>query len=254
MKKVSSYAIIIKVNFMQRYFIKNEQVHHNKIVIANDDVHHIKNVMRMQVGDEVICCDESQVYLAKIESISNIVNLTIEKLLDYDNELKIQVTIAQGLVRREKTEEVIRRLTELGCYAYLPVTMRRSIVKANPDKLERWYKIIKEASEQSQRNKLMMLKEPLAFNDFLKLAPQYDLCLYAHVSEDNNSFNKIINQFNGQKILVLVGPEGGYDDTEIQTLETNGFKRISLGKRILRTETAPLYIMSVLGYEFGDKK
>lgn len=239
---------------MQRYFIKNEQVHNNKIIITNDDVHHIKNVMRMQIGDEVLCCDEEKVYLARIESISSFVNLEIVKVLDIDNELTTKVTIAQGLVRREKTEEVIRRLTELGCYAYIPVSMKRSIVKANPDKIERWNKIIKEASEQSQRNKLMIISEPLSFQNLLKITSQYDLCLYAHVSEDNNCLKTIISNNPYQNILVLVGPEGGYDETEIKALDNSGFKRITLGKRVLRTETAPLYIMSVLSYEFGEEK
>lgn len=239
---------------MQRYFIDKFQLNNNIIEITNSDVHHIKNVMRMKTGDNVYCCDEDKVYLCKINEISDIITLEVIEVISSNSELDIEVSVAQGLVRREKTEEVIRRLTELGCYKYIPVMMRRSIVKAKDDKSDRYNRIIKEASEQSQRNKLMIVNDILSFKDFIKLKNDYDLLLYAHVSEEKNSFKNIVNDFKGKKILILVGPEGGYDPVEVELLDKNGFKRISLGERILRTETAPLYIMSVLSYEFGEEK
>jgi 16S rRNA (uracil1498-N3)-methyltransferase len=240
---------------MQRYFINSIQINENIIIINNQDVHHIKNVMRMRLGDEVLCCDETEkVYLTKIIDIANNITLEIIKLFEVNNELDIQVTIAQGLVRRDKTEEVIRRLTELGCFEYIPVIMKRSIVKANNDKSDRMQKIIKEASEQSQRNRLMRINEIITFKELVKMKASYDLCLLAHVTEDFTDFKENIKNTDLKKVLVVVGPEGGFDNIEVEQLEKAGFVKISLGKRILRTETAPLYIMSVLSYEFGERK
>ena len=240
---------------MQRYFIESSQINNNRIMIIGSDVHHIKNVMRMKIGEHVTCCDENQkVYFASIVDISDKIILEIIEELMINNELDIEVTIAHGLVRREKAEEVIRRMTELGGYEYIPLDMKRSIVHAKNDKSERWQRIIKEASEQSQRNRLMKVGEITNINDLLKNKQKYDLCLFADVNAKTYNFKEIINDFSEKSILIIVGPEGGFDKSEIETLLNNGFKAVSLGKTILRTETAPLYIMSVLNYEFGERK
>ena len=238
---------------MQRYFIESKQIKNNKITIYGNDNHHIKNVMRMKIGDEIICCDNFQnLFLTKIINISDVVTVEIIELMDTNNELNYDITIAHGLVRREKAEEVIRRMTELGGYQYIPLEMKRSVVRAKYDKTDRWEKLVKEASEQSERSRLMKISEAMSMKELLN--QPFDLKLFADFIGEKNCFKEVINDFKGKSILVVVGPEGGFDDSERDLLLNNNFKAISLGNTVLRTETAPLYIMSVLNYELGARK
>ena len=241
---------------MQRYFVNESQFNNNHIVITGGDVHHIKNVMRMQVGENVICAFAGKSFLCEIESIGNDVICKVIKEIDKTTELNGRVTIAHGLVRREKTEEVVRRLTELGCYKYIPLIMKRSIVKFknNDDyKYDRYEKIIKEASEQSQRNVLMHLDEVISINELVKNINEYDLLLLADANEEDFRLKDLDFNNNYKNILVVIGPEGGFDDSEKDLLVKNGFKVVSFGNRVLRTETAPLYAMSVIGYLLGEE-
>ena len=234
---------------MQRYFINNNQINNNIVTIIGDDVHHIKTVMRMRIGEKVYVCDELNTYICEIINITNTVELTILEEVNENSEMDLKVTVAHGLVRREKMEEVVRRLVELGCFSYIPVNMTRSVVKHKEINIDRLNKIIKEASEQSHRQKLMKISEVISFNELLKEINNYDTVLFAHTlyKDDVNLFNELKNKHSN--ILVIVGPEGGFDDKEVEKLiKFNNLKPISLGKRILRTETAPLYIMSVLGF------
>lgn len=250
---------------MQRYFLNNDtNIIDNKLTISGRDFHHIKNVMRMKIKDKVYCCIDSKTYLCEITSfLSDAVELSVLERIEKDAELSVDVTIAQGIVRREKTEEVIRRITELGAHKYIPVTMERSIVKIKEkgnSKLERQKSIIKEACEQSHRNRLMEISDVMSFKELLNEKSNYDLCLFAYEEsgrENNYNLMKYLKEFplNSKNILVLVGPEGGFSEKEVALLEKNNFKAVGLGPRILRTETAPLYIMSVIAYqiEMGEK-
>ena len=236
---------------MQRYFINKNQINNNTVCITGDDVHHIKTVMRMKEKDQVIVCDEENSYLCEITFISNnCVDLQILSKIEGSSELKTNVTLAHGLVRREKMEEVVRRLVELGCFSYIPVDMKRSVVKFKEINTQRLNKIIKEASEQSQRNKLMNICEVISFKKLNEIIDSYDLVLFAHaLYKDEVNFFTEIKDLKYKNVLVIVGPEGGFDDKEVETiLKHKNVRKISLGKRILRTETAPLYIMSVLGF------
>lgn len=242
---------------MQRYFVNVNQLNKNIITISGNDVHHIKNVMRMQVGDKVICACDKKAFLCEISEISDNVKCNILEDITKNTALNSKVTIAQGLVRREKTEEVVRRLTELGCTNYIPLIMKRSIIKIdkiNDFKLDRYQKIIKEASEQSQRNDLMNISSIKSIHDLINESNDYDLLLLADANEENYMLKDIdFTNNHYQNILVVIGPEGGFDEAEKNLLVNNGFKVVSFGARVLRTETAPLYAMSVLGYIIGDK-
>ena len=235
---------------MQRYFINNNQINNNIVTIFGDDVHHIKTVMRMRIGEKVYVCDEIKTYICEIINITNTVELSILEEINENSEMELKVTVAHGLVRREKMEEVVRRLVELGCFSYIPVNMTRSVVKHKEINIERLNKIIKEASEQSQRNKLMNLCEVISFKKLNEIIDSYDLVLFAHaLYKDEVNFFTEIKDLKYKNVLVIVGPEGGFDDKEVETiLKHKNVRKISLGKRILRTETAPLYIMSVLGF------
>lgn len=246
---------------MQRYFVNEKQIQNNVITIDELDSHHIKTVMRMRENEKVLVClnneSVSHTYLCKIISLSKNVLLEIIEELNENNELDFKVTIAHGLVKRDKQEEVIRRLVELGAYAYMPVIMQRSVIKIDLSKRkfsnERFERIVKEASEQSERNKLMKLMDIHSFNELIKAFENYDLVLFASVaSKDDLTLKEKISKFKAKNILVIIGPEGGFSEKEIEMIENTKAETISFGKRVLRTETAPLYAMSVLSY-LGEK-
>lgn len=243
---------------MQRYFVNNLNINKDLgfVKITDQDFHHIKNVMRMKLEQEIeVASEDGEVFVCQIVEIADsFIKANIIRKLKKDVELNVFVTIALGMVRREKTEEVLRRVAELGASGFVSVKLARSLIKPSNDekKLIRMQTIAKEASEQSHRNKIMEVYPNLSFKGLLEFSKDYDLCLVAYEEEgkqDNFNFKKIIKNFKGQKILVLVGPEGGFNNQEIDVLINNNFKLIGLGPRILRVETAPLYIMSAISYE-----
>lgn len=241
---------------MQRYFVKNCQIIDNNVRIDGGDFHHIKNVMRMRLGQNVYVVNENEdVYLCELSNFSNTyAEFSILKKIESNVELPVDVTIGYGLVRREKTEEVVKHITELGANGFIQIEMARSIVRlkeGKENKTERLRLISKEASEQCHRNKLMKIYDPIKFNSLIEFSKGFDLCLFAYEEsgrENNFSFKKYLKG-NYKNILVIVGPEGGFDITEVKKLEDAGFHSIGLGPRILRSETAPLYIMSAISYE-----
>ena len=213
--------------------------------------------MRMHIKENVLACKkgDNKVYLCEIEKLDKKVILKILEERYENNELNIKVTIAHGLVRKDKQEEVIRRLVELGAYKYIPVSMDRSVIKLKKDeykfKNDRLERIVKEASEQSERNDFLILNDVLSFNDLVKSFSEYDLVLFAHAKKkDDLSLKKYLNIDKGVKnILVIIGPEGGFSEKEESILFENSLVHtISLGKRVLRTETAPLAAMAILAY------
>ena len=242
---------------MQRYFLNENNIINNNILIDEADSHHIKDVMRMHVGENVIACIKgtNKIYLCEILELSKKVLLKIIEEREENNELNIKVSIAHGLVRKDKQEEVIRRLVELGAYKYIPVVMDRSIIKLKKEdykfKNDRLERIVKEASEQSERNEFLILNDVITFNDLIKSFNEYDLILFAHArKKDDLSLKKYLNiDKNVKNVLVIIGPEGGFSEKEENTLFGNDkVHTISLGKRVLRTETAPLAAMAILSF------
>lgn len=240
---------------MQRYFVESSNIINGYVYINGEDYHHITKVMRMKIDDEIIVCDNQDSYLCKIIEINaECVTSQIFKKLDEKKELPVNVTIAQGVVRREKAEEVIDKITQLGANKYLMVNMERCNVKLNDEKLnkkvDRMNKIAKEASEQSHRTRKLVVENPIDFKNLLKLKNEYDLCLYAYeVIDKDESLKNILKQKKYQNILILVGPEGGISLKEVEMINSVGFIPISLGPRILRTEVAPTYVMAAISYE-----
>lgn len=240
---------------MQRYFVKFSAICGNQIQIIGSDYHHITKVMRMKIGDQVYVASENNSWLCHIESIGeSIVYLEIDQRLDEQKELPLEVTIAQGIVRREKMEEVIEKITALGASAYIPIEMERCNVKLHDEKIEkkweRMNKIAKEAAEQSHRTRLLDINRPISFQSLLTSAIHYDLCLYAYeVTTRGKSLKEILQKGHYQRVLVLIGPEGGMSEKEVCQLDKNNFVSVHLGPRILRTELAPTYVLSAISYE-----
>lgn len=232
---------------MQRYFLSEEDFLNNRI----NEAHHIKNVMRMDVDDEVIVVYKKS-YLVKITNISEYVFFKIVKELDENKELDIDITIIQGYPKGDKTENIIMHNTELGASHFIITFMKRSVVKLDEkkikSKLERYQKIAKEAAEQSHRLVIPDVDiKGLNKIDFSK----FDVILVAY--ELNNDYNILRNKIKAlkgmEKIAIVIGPEGGIDNEEIEYLKRFNATFCSLGKRILRTENAANFLMSVFTYE-----
>jgi len=238
---------------MQRYFIE-KQINENELfTIENNDFHHIKNVMRSKKGDSIIVCNNGVCYYTELMELSDKSVLCKPYELISSQKKDFKVTIAQALIRRERFEYMLQKSTELGVDEITPITTINSIVKVNPNKLDskvaRWNTIVKEASEQSHRsslalvNNVLSLKE-LKFND-------YDIVLVAYEKEVNSNELKKTLSSKLANLLVVIGPEGGFDQKEIEFLSKfSNVRFVGLGPRILRSETASSYILSTISYEY----
>ena len=239
---------------MQRYFLTEEDFL-NK-TITNDDVFHIYKVMRGKIGDMIEVCYDNIAYLAKITLISSdLVSFDILEELDKKDENKAKITLFQGLPKGDKTDDIIKHSTELGVDEIILFQMKRSIVKIEPNKMDskltRYNKIAKEAAEQAHRVSVptVLLKNNLKEIDF----SSYDLKLLLDEEEAKKIDGKQLKSidFNNKiNIIFIVGPEGGIDDKEREYFIKNGFLPVSIGKNILRTETASLAFLAMLNYEF----
>lgn len=246
---------------MQRYFVPPQQMNENNCFIEGQDVHHITRVMRFQAGDELICCNgvgrSVQAIIKEIRK--DRVDCDILCELDQDRELSIFVTIAQGLPKGDKLEWVIQKGTELGASRFIPFSSSRTIVKYDAKKehkkVERWEKIIKEAAEQAHRSVMPQILSVSSWKELLKVEADCKLVAYEDASlqalNTSSTFAQALRQLKqGDHLLVVIGPEGGLEDVEVAQLQEDGFQSISLGKRILRTETASQYVLSAVSFYF----
>ncbi len=244
---------------MQKYFISKENL--KKGIIDNNDAFHITTVMRGAVGDKILVSDEEKTYLCSLTSLSNNVCMfDIVEEIELSNELSCTVTIFQGYPKGDKLEDVIKHGTELGAYEFVPTIMKRSLFKLDEKKkitkIERFQKIAKEAAEQSNRTIVPKIKDILNLKeiDFSK----FDKLILCYEESAKNgdlvNFKNIVKSINkNDKIAVLIGPEGGIDEKELDYLINKGFIPCGLGPRILRTETAVFYVLSSISYEMELK-
>lgn len=245
---------------LQRYFVTN-RINDQQFIINGEDRHHILNVMRMKIGDHIICVDPlGKIAECKITETSEFqVVADIVECKDENPELPIQITIASGLPKGDKLEWIIQKGTELGAHKFLPFAAARSVVKWDEKKsakrVQRWQKIAKEAAEQSHRAFVPEIINPVSFKTLLQRSSQYDYKLVAFEDESRNGetsvFSSILRKMKrGESLLILFGPEGGLSQEEIQLAKENHFSLCGLGPRILRTETAPLYALAAASYQF----
>lgn len=245
---------------MYKFFVTEKQIEGDKAKIIGEDVNHIANVLRLKKKDKIILCnkDEGCSYETEIVEVSkesitcNIVSKTLENV-----ESNVNVDIYQGLPKMDKMEYIIQKATELGVKNIYPVTMARSIVKLDDKtalkKVDRWNKIAEVAAKQSKRDFIPNIKNVINIENICQNAEKYDIILIAYENEKINTLKAELNKLNKEKelkIAVVIGPEGGIDEKEVKKLVDIGGKCITLGKRILRTETASLVILSNIIYEF----
>ena len=239
---------------MQRYFAINKK--DNKLILDINDIHHIKNVMRMKINDKIEVVYDSILYICNIDCIDkDIIDTTIlEKKID-NNELPVSITIAFSLTKEDKIDLILQKCTELGIDEFIPLELSRCVVKIKNDKidkkLERWKSICKEASEQSKRNKIPKINKIMKLDDIAKL--DYDLKIVCSVNQDSSNIKKVLqNNKKCDTIIIVIGPEGGISVSEEEFLISNQFIPTSLGKSILRCETAPITIGSMIKYEYME--
>lgn len=243
---------------MQRYFFKTNQIVDEVITVTGEDVHHIVNVMRMEVGDRFFLCSDEQVtYLVAVTAISKAEVVT--RIIEQRNEnveMPIFITLAQGIAKGDKFDAVVQKATECGISTFIPVAMKRSIAKIDEKKLakklSRWEKIALEATRQSHRQVVPKIEAPIDIKKLISLSKDYDVCFFAyeaHTSEVAGKLAQIAAELQpGMRVLALIGPEGGIDVDEVMQLVNADFKMVGLGPRIMRTETAPIYLLSALSY------
>lgn len=237
------------------FFVEKDKIKNDYIYIENSDVNHIKNVLRKNVGDIINIVSENIVYKSEISEITQ--NQVICKIINKQEKEKsnLALTIFQGLAKADKIEYIIQKCTELGVYEIVPVEMKRCVVKLDEKdkfkKLDRWKKIAEVAAKQSLRSDILKVDKILSFSLLLEELKSYDLVILAYEKEKDTTLKSILKDMskNVSKIAVIIGPEGGIDDEEAKILIENGVKSITLGERILRTETAPVAISAMMMYE-----
>lgn len=246
---------------MQRYFVQETFNQTKELTVSGESARHISKVMRMEVGDEVIVVVDGVAYICEIVSISDsVVVKQIGKTIA-SPEMPIKVDIACGLPKGDKLEFIAQKGTELGMSRLIPFKAERSIVKwddkKEAKKTERLQKIAQEAAEQSHRTIVPDIESPLTFKQLLSKLGNYDAVFIAD-EEDAKKENrsrfadklKKVYDNKSKSILLIFGPEGGISRTEADSLINSGAETMSLGPRILRAETAPLYALSAISYEF----
>lgn len=235
---------------MQRYFAKS--IENNNITLYDSDIHHIKKVMRMQKDDYIEVVYNEKIYTCKLD---NDFSCIIEKVSNEKSGLSKELIVAVGLVKEQKMDLILQKLTELGVSKIIPVNMERSIVKLDDKKeekkLERWNMICKEASEQSKRTSITIVNDIINLKDLIDI--KVDKKLVCSTTENFNMIHEELDNKNYESVLVVIGPEGGISPKEEMYLEQNGFTRISFGQLILRVETACIYMASIFNYIVNKK-
>ena len=235
---------------MQRYFtsFKDEK----NITISNDDIFHIVKVMRMKINDQFEINNDGDIYLAQINSLAPF-SFKILKKIDENHELKTKITLLYCLPKGDKIDLVLQKATELGVNQIVLVNSSRCIAKINDEnkkkKLVRFNKIIKEATEQCKRNNLPALKDVIKFNEISNYQSDLNLIAYENSKMSNQELKDILRNFQGNTVTILIGAEGGFSKEEVEYALKNNFISISLGNRILRSETSVFNLLSILGYE-----
>ena len=271
---------------MQHFFVKNNQVNNDRVRIIGKDVNHIKNVLRCKVNEkiEVSVVESGEKFLAEILEFNNeeILCGIVEKL-DVDCESNVKINIIQGLPKSDKMELIIQKCTELGVKEITPLELDRCVVKLSgkdvDKKLARWESIAETAAKQCGRNSITKINRLYNLKNISEILQGYDLVVVAYEGEKEIGLKDVLNElkfknlqqelafgaannFEGNcivesrnddlSIAVIIGPEGGLEEKEVEALKNMGVRSVSLGKRILRTETVAIVLSSVIMYELGE--
>ena len=244
---------------MQRYFVKgnvSETTH--SLVFSKDQVHQLKKVMRVRAGEQFeVVDDSSQLAIVEVSELDPF-EVKVVELLEQKVELPVSVTIAVGLSKGDKLDWIVQKATELGVSEIIPLSLTRNVVKWTGDKadkkIERLQKIAEEASEQSHRLKVPRVARVMTLKELANYTSDFEQKLIAYeesakVGESLQLVKSLQSLQENERIIFVFGPEGGIEEQEVELLEQSGYLPCSLGPRILRAETAPLYALAAVSYQ-----
>ena len=237
---------------MQRYF--TDKLKDNVFTLNNDDYYHIKTVMRMNESNNIEVVYQKEVYLCSLEFNDNNIIIHKEKKVDSKELLNKEIILVIPLLKETKMDYILQKATELGVTKIIPVEMERSIIKLDKGKeekrIERWTRICKEASEQSMRVTIPVITEVKKLTELSDIDGTKMLCSTVEKQNTIKMFLQSIKNYD--RIIIVVGPEGGISPKEETLLNEQGFTSVTLGNRIMRVETVPLFVLSTINYEFME--
>ena len=246
---------------MPKFFIDKNDIKNKKITITGPDALHIAKVLRTEVGEVLTLCDgDGTDFKAKVTECSKEgVSFDILESFPCLSESKISVTIFQGLPKQGKMDYIIEKCTELGVARIVPVAAARSVVKINDKKsedkkLERWRKIAAESVKQCGRGKIPEVTDVMTVKEAIEFSKTLDLTIAAYECEKETSIKEALFSEAPDSVGIFIGPEGGLDDSEVKMFFDANIKTVTLGKRILRTETAGHTVLTAVMYEFNELK
>ncbi len=236
---------------MQRYF--GVRKIDSMMYLEPSDLYHIQTVMRMKEHDTIEVVYEKELFLCSIHYEKGEVFIEVVKQLEVKQDFMKHVVLVIPLLKEQKMDLILQKATELGVSEIVPVEMKRSVVKVHDKKekkLERWNRIVKEASEQSMRYIVPIIHPITTFGEVEKLEGLKVIC---STRENKKTFKNLLQTVSKyDKLIIVIGPEGGIDPSEEDSLSCHGFIPVTLGPRIMRVETVPIYVLSVLNYEYME--
>ena len=245
---------------MPRFFVRQNAIEDQTIRLVGEDAHHIARSLRMAVGDSLTVCDmQGNEYSCRIGSFFEDKEVTVEivDVLKPQNEPPCRIRLFQALPKGDKLETVIQKAVECGASEIVPFESERCVVRVKPEaearKTERRQKIAEEAAKQCGRSALPTVSETVRFSDMLSMASESELCLFCYEGEGTEPLGEILKGNRallegGCRISVIIGSEGGFSIPEAEAIRSAGMRVVGLGKRILRTETAPIFVLYCLCY------
>lgn len=236
---------------MQRYF--STQKENDNLILSSDDWYHIQTVMRMKVYDQIEVVYENFLYICEIIDVDKAPRIKIKEKKENTNSER-EVTLIVPLLKEQKMDFILQKATELGVSKIIPFYAERSIIKIDKNKeehkLSRWNRICKEASEQSKRLNIPIVTKIHTLTEITQID---GLSIVCSTTEKKQTIKKLLqSNKNYDKLNIIMGPEGGLSEVEESFLEENGFQKVTLGSRIMRAETVPLFLMSIVHYEYME--
>jgi len=245
---------------MPRFFIDEDQINNNIVTITGDDAHHISRSLRMAVGEIITVCDGSREYKCVLEAFSDKVSAKIVECCDLSSEMPCRIRLFQALPKGDKLDTIIQKAVECGAYEITTFESERCVVRSKADsedkKIERRTRIALEAAKQCGRGIVPKVNKTLSYEKMLEAASKNDLVLFCYEGEGGRSLREVLRGLGGREwavdkdIAVIIGSEGGFSPDEVKCAIDRGAVSVGLGNRILRTETASLFALACMVYEF----
>lgn len=239
---------------MHRFFADKSQFDEDTVRLAGDDVKHISRVLRLGLGDRISICDkEKHDFICTLTEIGKDYALAhIDEVIQNTNESNIEITLYQGLPKGDKMDLIVQKSVELGAVRIVPVVMKRTVVKLKgAGKSDRWQRISEEASKQCMRGIVPEVETPISFSDMLSRIDDGSLTILPYENERQTRLCDALSD-GKNKINIIIGPEGGFDEAEVEACTRKGARVVTLGPRIMRCETAPIATISAVMYQLGD--